>query len=137
MGWLIPFGPGARPAPFTPLPLNPDLHPLRPQAQSRQRIRLVRYVWRTHGRRDCPRCAEMEGTIASRGAWDLGLQPGFHRGCDCTLEPVISEVDAPLVRRLPVVIGGQPLRVALNGLLTGSLAALRPAPADWRERIKE
>jgi len=137
MGWLIPFGPGARPAPFTPLPLNPDLHPLRPQAQPRQRIRLVRYVWRTHGRRDCPRCAEMEGAIASRSAWDLGLRPGFHRGCDCTLEPVISEVDAPLVRRLSAVSGGQPLRVALNGVLTGSLAALRPAPADWRERIKE
>lgn len=137
MGWLIPFGPGAQPAPFTPLRLNPDLHPLRPQPQPRQRIRLVSYVWRTHGKRDCPRCAEMEGTTASRSAWDLGLRPGFHRGCDCTLEPVISEVDAPLVRRLSAISWGQPLRVALSGMLTGSLAALRPAPADWRERIKE
>lgn len=89
------------------------------------------YQWVNHGEKNCPTCDRMEGEIKSEEQWDAGLSPGFHKGCDCTLDLVSEETidelhdDAydvllHIARRKRMKLTG------LAGIIAGNPAGLRP-----------
>jgi len=95
------------------------------------------YRWVARGAADCAICARLDGEERSLGLWQLTRMPGFHRHCDCRLEPVINGQPAnPARPRRPERQAGlerqpkaAPRRVNFRGQIAGRPAALKPVLA--------
>lgn len=84
------------------------------------------YKWVNAGEYNCPRCNAMEGITLPLEAWQSGIRPGFHEGCNCHLEPVAvgGYTTVPVIEYVP-----QPFTITdiLNGKFF-SQAALMCTP---------
>jgi hypothetical protein len=91
---------------------------------------LQRYKWVTRGS-SCPRCLAMAGEVRSLEAWQAGLQPGFHRHCDCALEPLLAALgESEVAIEKPTGRAGMGHVVTdIRGYIIGSTRGLQPSAA--------
>ena len=82
--------------------------------------------WVTHGE-NCLACDFLNGEV--RAADDFRVYPGFHKGCDCTLEPITLADFWHLPRILRPNLRGQfAVYLDMLGRQAGSVLGLKPFP---------
>ena len=100
------------------------------------------YRWVTHGRKNCERCAELDGKEMSFAEWFSTILPGMHAGCDCSLEPV-DEADREEAIEPGLVFGQLKSRngpttankVGIDNRITKSHGALKPAVMQSKAKL--